>query len=252
MQGSDEVPSRAASTGTGTSHPGLTLGVDVGGTKVLGVALDSSCSVVCQARAASPLSHHNALANGVDLPAASGLASPAGPAGTNRVIAAISEVVGQLMAETGSEPGTGQTPPLGVGVPGLVDDDGTMHFAPNLPAGEGVDFKAGMKAATGVHGVVIDNDATCAALGEWVLGAASGASDAIVITLGTGIGAGIISGGAVLRGVHGYAGRPATWSWIPPGRSAPVAGVDAGSVTRREAVWHAWRARLRLREGSRQ
>jgi glucokinase len=98
-------------------------------------------------------------------------------------------------------------PSLGVGIPGLVDDDGTMHYAPNLPAGSGVDFKERVSAATGVPKIVIDNDATCAALAEWLLGAARGTSDAIVITLGTGIGAGIIAGGEVLRGANGYAGE---------------------------------------------
>ncbi len=116
----------------GESGHGLTLGVDVGGTKVLGVAVDSSGSVVCQARAATPLSHHHDP----------GEDSSTRSDGTNRLIAAIAEVVGHLMAGTGSEPGTDAMPSLGVGVPGLVDDDGTMHFAPNLPAGAGVDFKA--------------------------------------------------------------------------------------------------------------
>ncbi len=164
---------------------------------MLGVAVDSSGSVVCQARAATPLSHHHDP----------GEDSSTRSDGTNRLIAAIAEVVGHLMAGTGSEPGTDAMPSLGVGVPGLVDDDGTMHFAPNLPAGAGVDFKAGVSAATGIRKIVIDNDATCAALGEWLLGAAQGASDAVVITLGTGIGAGIIAGGEVLRGVNGYAGE---------------------------------------------
>jgi glucokinase len=195
----------------GRNHRGLTLGVDVGGTKVLGVALDSSGTVVYQTRAATPLSQHSqgsdedsraAERSGPTAPTA-----PTGPTGFNRVVTAISEVVGQLMAGTGSEPAGELSPSLGVGVPGLVDDDGTMHFAPNLPSGTGVDFKAGVTGATGVTRIVIDNDATCAALAEWMLGAAVGASDALVVTLGTGIGAGIVAGGSVLRGAHGYAGE---------------------------------------------
>jgi glucokinase len=217
VQEADKVPARDISDGR--SHRGRTLGVDVGGTKVLGVALDSSGVVVCQARAATPLSHHQLQGNGLQgnglqgngvesrAEEPSGQAEPASPPGTNRVVAAISEVVGQLVAGTGSEPGDGHGLSLGVGVPGLVDDDGTMHFAPNLPAGAGVDFKASLTAATGVTNIVIDNDATCAAVGEWLLGAAAGASDALMITLGTGIGAGIIAGGAVLRGTNGYAGE---------------------------------------------
>ena len=190
----------------GSNHRGLTLGVDVGGTKVLGVALDSSGAVVCQARAASPLSLHHLQGKSEDS-RASGRSGPTGPTGLNSVVAAISEVVGQLIAATGSDPAGELAPSLGVGVPGLVDDDGTMHFAPNLPSGTGVDFKSGVTSATGVTSIVIDNDATCAVLAEWTLGAAVGASDALVITLGTGIGVGIIAGGAVLRGKNGYAGE---------------------------------------------
>jgi glucokinase len=164
----------------------LTIGVDVGGTKVLGVALDSSGSVLAQARAATPLARYGGDSEET---AAEG------------VIEAVSVVVKELMRQVG------EVQAVGVGIPGLVDDAGTMHFAPNLPAGVGVDFKARVTAAVGAWHVVIDNDATCAALGEWTLGAASGTGDALVITLGTGIGAGIISGGRLLRGADGYAGE---------------------------------------------
>lgn len=198
MKATEEVP--AASAGGG-SH-GLTLGVDVGGTKVLGVAIDSSGAVVCQVRAATPLSHHDHRNGGEG--AAPGHSNHSGP---DRVLAAITEVVEQLMIRTGSKSGAHEAPPLGVGIPGLVDNEGTMHFAPNLPAGVGVDFKSLVAAATGARRVVIDNDATCAAVGEWLLGAAIGKSDAVVVTLGTGIGAGIIAGGEVLRGANGYAGE---------------------------------------------
>jgi len=120
------------------------------------------------------------------------------------VISAIVEVLAEL--ERRPAPHT-DLPPLGVGIPGLVDDAGTMHFAPNLPAGVGVDFTERVSVATGATRVVVDNDATCAALGEWMLGAAKGATDALTITFGTGIGAGIVSNGALVRGANGYAGE---------------------------------------------
>ncbi len=96
---------------------------------------------------------------------------------------------------------------LGVGVPGLVDDSGVLHFAPNLPMGEGVDFSGGLRAMVGVKRVLIDNDATCATLGEWSAGAARGADDALVVTLGTGIGGGLVAAGRLVRGAHGFAGE---------------------------------------------
>jgi len=185
---------------------GITLGVDVGGTKVLGVAIDSSGSVVASARAATPLSQH---VGGVDADAA------------DAVIDAIADVVSELWTSAavvdGQNNAAGRDPALGVGIPGLVDDEGTMHFAPNLPAGVGVDFRRRVSDAVGLQRVVIDNDATCAALCEWLLGAAKGATDAIVVTLGTGIGAGIIANGAVLRGANGYAGEAGHFVVDPSG-----------------------------------
>jgi glucokinase len=175
-------------------HPGagstdaVTVGVDVGGTKVLGVVLDPGGSVVARARAATPAGH---------------VGGGTGEGSADGVISAIAEVVRELGAGAARLEGA----PLCVGIPGLVDDAGTMHFAPNLPAGAGVDFKARVEASVGAGRVVIDNDATCATVGEWMLGGASGATDAVVVTLGTGIGAGIVSNGALVRGVHGYAGE---------------------------------------------
>jgi glucokinase len=168
----------------------ITIGVDVGGTKVLGAALDESGSVVAHARAATPASHHGS----------------SDPGAADGVIAAIARVVGELTRASGRGAEV-ELPALGVGIPGLVDDDGTMHFAPNLPAGVGVDFKARVGAMVGNRRVVVDNDATCATVGEWNLGAASGATDAVVVTLGTGIGAGIVSNSALVRGAHGFAGE---------------------------------------------
>jgi len=55
--------------------------------------------------------------------------------------------------------------------------------------------------------VVLDNDATCAAWGECRAGAAVGKRDVVVVTLGTGIGGGIVSEGRLLRGAHGFAGE---------------------------------------------
>ena len=55
--------------------------------------------------------------------------------------------------------------------------------------------------------VAVDNDATCAALAEWRLGAAIGVDDMVLVTLGTGIGGGLVAGGALQRGAHGFAGE---------------------------------------------
>jgi glucokinase len=89
---------------------------------------------------------------------------------------------------------------------GLIDRAGTMRFAPNLPGVVELPMAPLLTASVGLP-VVVDNDATCALRGEHALGAARGATDAILVTLGTGIGAGILVGGEVLRGANGFAGE---------------------------------------------
>ena len=56
--------------------------------------------------------------------------------------------------------------------------------------------------------MTVDNDATCATEAEWRHGAATGASDALLITLGTGIGGGVVSGGVLQRGANGFMSEP--------------------------------------------
>jgi glucokinase len=55
--------------------------------------------------------------------------------------------------------------------------------------------------------VHVDNDATCAATSEWLFGAGRGATDMVLVTLGTGIGGGLVAGGKLQRGKHGFAGE---------------------------------------------
>jgi len=55
--------------------------------------------------------------------------------------------------------------------------------------------------------VLVDNDATCATLAEWQLGAATGVDDMLLVTLGTGIGGGLVAAGTLLHGTNGFAGE---------------------------------------------
>ena len=88
---------------------------------------------------------------------------------------------------------------VGVGVPGLVDRDGVLRFAPNLPGV--VEFPVQARLIERLHcAVAVDNDANCATWCEFRLGAAKGTTDAVLVTLGTGIGAGIVTGGRPHRG----------------------------------------------------
>jgi len=92
----------------------------------------------------------------------------------------------------------------GVAVPGLVRHDGTV-WAPNLKGWKKMPLARRLKSALGVPAVV-ESDRNAAVLGETWCGAARGKRDAIVLMLGTGIGAGILSGGRLVRGANELSG----------------------------------------------
>jgi glucokinase len=89
--------------------------------------------------------------------------------------------------------------------PSLIDGDRVIGDVGKYRDAEGLDLWAWARNEFGLP-FAIENDARMAAIGEWRHGAAKGASDAVMVTLGTGIGTGVISGGEVLRGRHGAAG----------------------------------------------
>jgi glucokinase len=182
----------------------VTLGIDVGGTKILGLAVDGTGAVLAEAKAPTPRL----------LPPE----STAG-AGGDAVIEAIAAVAERLLQALG--PGAGAVPAAGVGVPGLVDDAGRLRFSPNLPGGEGLDVRGRLSERLGGFPVVVDNDATCAVIGEWRHGAAVGATDAVVVTLGTGIGGGLVVNNHVARGALGYAGEIGHMVVDPSGPPCP-------------------------------
>jgi glucokinase len=93
---------------------------------------------------------------------------------------------------------------VGVGAAGMIDLAGVNHYAPNVPGFRRVPMQAALAEATGLP-TIVDNDANAAAYGEIKVGVARGLRDALVITLGTGIGGGVIVDGKVLRGAHGFA-----------------------------------------------
>lgn len=93
---------------------------------------------------------------------------------------------------------------VGFGIPSMIDQTkGRAVMSVNIPLAD-FDFVAYMRARLELP-VFIDNDANVAALAEAQAGAAAGASEVVMITLGTGIGGGIIAGGAVYRGATGSA-----------------------------------------------
>ena len=95
---------------------------------------------------------------------------------------------------------------VGIGVPGPVDPNGICNKAVNLGWEDKIDLEGEMKKLTGLY-VKGGNDANVAALGEAWKGGAEGYSDVVVVTLGTGIGGGIIVQGKMLVGANGAGGE---------------------------------------------
>jgi predicted NBD/HSP70 family sugar kinase len=93
-----------------------------------------------------------------------------------------------------------------VGVPGVVADDGTLKLVENVAGLEGRRFADELQAALDLP-VVLENDINLAALGEQWQGVASGVSDFVFLSIGTGMGAGLVLGGELHRGRNGAAGE---------------------------------------------
>ncbi len=156
-----------------TTASRATVGLDIGGTKVLGVVLDETGTIVREVRRPSPVSELDAL------------------------VEVCARIVEDLDAPEAA---------VGVGAAGLVDTDGRLTYAPNIPGVREAPLQADLASATG-RAVVVDNDANLAALAELQHGAAVGARTALMVTLGTGIGGGIVIEGRVYRGPNGFAGE---------------------------------------------
>ena len=160
-------------------------GIDVGGTKFLGVILDENGDVLVEKRRATPT-------------------------GADTLISELVDFAREL----------GEFDTLGVGVPGLVTRSGVLRAAPNLTGAYELAVGPTMSNALGLS-VSVDNDATCAALAEWQHGAARGFDDVVLVTLGTGIGGGVVMGGRLQRGANGFAGEIGHIVVKPDGPACP-------------------------------
>ncbi|MFI1091294.1 ROK family glucokinase [Streptomyces sp. NPDC020917] len=163
---------------------GLTIGVDIGGTKIAAGVVDEEGSILETVKVPTP-------------------SSPEG------VVDAIVEAVRQV--STGH-----QIEAVGIGAAGYVDDKrATVLFAPNINwRHEALKDKVEQRVELPV---VVENDANAAAWGEYRFGAGQGHSDVICITLGTGLGGGIIIGNKLRRGRFGVAAEFGHIRVVPDG-----------------------------------
>jgi glucokinase len=155
----------------------VTVGVDVGGTNIKIASVGRAGRV---------------LARGII-----DTAPADGPeAAMARVAAALPTVVGARAVDA-----------VGLGCAGLVDSRrGRLLASPNLKRWEGSPIGRIARRAFGVY-TIVENDATAAAYGEYRAGANRGCRHLVFITLGTGVGGGVISDGRVIRGAGGYGGE---------------------------------------------
>jgi glucokinase len=160
----------------------VVVGLDVGGTKVLGRVVDLGAPTVAVVEQR--------------------MATPVGPE------ALVGGIVGLVADLTERATALGSRSPVavGVGIPGLVGRDGVVRLAPHLPGVTDLDVGGALSAALDLP-VAVDNDANCAGLAEVRIGVATGLDDVAVVTLGTGIGAGFVVAGRLLRGARGFAGE---------------------------------------------
>jgi len=129
----------------------------------------------------------------------------------------IDELFNQLSALIEKAGGPGRMRGIGVGAPNGNYYSGTVEYAPNLPW-KGIIPLAKLIQNRFQLPAVLTNDANAAAIGEMMYGAAKGMKDCIMITLGTGVGSGIVANGKLIYGHDGFAGELGHTIIIPEGR----------------------------------
>jgi len=170
--------------------PSYSIGVDLGGTNLRVAAIDTEGHVLDR----------------VSIPAIY-------EAGPERVVNDIVNVIHEVRSRVASDGLHG----VGIGVPGFIDiDAGIVVGAANLPGFTGFPVRDEIQRHLGTK-IILENDANAAALGEMWKGAGKDVKDLILLTLGTGIGGGIIINGQVLHGFLGMAGEFGHMTVFPDG-----------------------------------
>lgn len=162
----------------------VAIGVDVGGTKALALMVARDGRVLGEITAQTP--HDEGFG--------------AGEATTKVLVDQVNELCHRHDIDPAHVP-------IGLGLPGMMRRDGHLAFAPNLQTASGADLGALLGTALGNSSVFCENDANCAALAEHEWGAGRGIRDFVMVTLGTGIGGGVVADNQLVRGRSGFAGE---------------------------------------------
>lgn len=172
---------RSATTYELVPDAAFVCGVDLGGTKVRAAIIDLTCTVV------SELTEPTDARGGTD----------------------VAQQIGRLCRDAAAQAGVDWSKVMfaTVGVPGVPDRrTGSVRMAPNIDKIGDMDFADALEVELG-FGVQVENDVNLAAIGEQWSGCASDVDNMAFVSLGTGIGAGIIVGGQIIRGAMGAAGE---------------------------------------------
>lgn len=167
----------------------LSIGIDVGGTKIAGGVVDENGEILEMVRVPTPAQDSQAS------------------------IDASIQIIEDLQTRY-------DVKAVGIGAPGFINNDrSSVIFAPNV---NWVNEPVAEKVAAAVDlPVFLENDANVAAWGEYKFGAAKGCKSMVIVTVGTGIGGGIILDGHLLRGSHGFAAEIGHMSLVPDGLLCP-------------------------------
>lgn len=159
----------------------LRIGIDLGGTNIVAAVVNDEYEMVGKAKTPT--------------------ATPRSP---EEIFDDIAKVCKEAMAQAGVT--IKDIYSVGMGTPGSVNTEGVIEFANNLNF-VNVPAKEMLKERLGIDNVYVENDANCAALGEAYAGSGHGAKDFIAVTLGTGVGSGIIINGKIVAGVNNAGGE---------------------------------------------
>ena len=184
------------------------IGIDIGATKILGCVVDSTGTIIYQNTVLTPLGDSKSIEN------------------------SLFDMARSLLTERDD------VETVGIAVAGWVDRScRTVLFSPHLPwhmepLAHNLSTRLGLP-------VILENDANAAAWGEHKFGAGQSFQDFILVTIGSGIGAGIVADGRLLRGAHGLAGElghtvvEPEGPWCPCGRRGCVDSLSSGRALQR-------------------
>jgi glucokinase len=187
----------------------LVIGVDLGGTKIAAGLVDAEGNVRERRERMTPTESQDLLLGGLD--------------------DAVEELLGAEVVA------------VGIGVPSIIDRaTGRALGSVNIPLGD-VDLDDRLRARFGLP-VAIENDANAAAFAEWRFGAGQGASSMVMLTLGTGVGGGVVFGGQLMRGLAEFGhiviehdGRPCQGTCTGRGHLEAYVSGTAATAAAREA-----------------